>query len=260
MRALVASVLVGASLVGPAFAGPPTPGPACPPPKTAWLPGGYDVVTRQVPVPAVLTDRYMRVWETVTEPVIECREVPRMVPRQAPVFGLRQVPVYETRKTPICREVTVPVYAYRTKPVLGPSWTCANEEKLVPWWSINEKVQCGVTTERRVVGYKEERVKVGMATERCPQGFRTEMVACGTRTEQKVVGTREVRRCIGWRTETVESAPATVKQVCERVERPGRWVTLSDAAARPAPLPGTEVTLTNAEYRAELARNQRRGR
>ncbi len=249
------ALLVVAATGASAFAAPPEAG--CPPPRLAWLPGGVERVTRSVPVPAVLTDRYVPVYEVVTEPILEFHDVPKQVARQAPVYELREVPVFEKRRTPVVRDVTVPVYAYRAKPVLGPSWTCSNEERLVPWWHVNEKVQSGVTTERRVVGYREEQVRVGTATQRVQSGWRTEYVPCGTQRVTTVVGTRQVRRCIGWRTETIEAAPAGFKQVCERVERPGRWVTLSDAPVRPAPLPGSDVTLTGAEYAAALAQARR---
>lgn len=240
--------------------GETTAAPAPAGPRVVWLPGGYELVTRQVPAPAVLVDRYVPIYETWEEPIVECREVPKLVPRQVAVYDLRQVPVYETKRIPVVRDVSVPVFAYRSRPVMGPSWTCANEERLVPWWSVNEKVQSGVTTERKIVGYREERTQVGMRGERFQTGFRTEMVSCGTSQEQHVVGMRTVRRCVGWRTETVQVSPAGFKSVCERVERPGRWVTLSDTSVRPAPLAGTSATLTSAEYRAEYARSQRTGR
>lgn len=229
-------------------AAPATPPGACPPPRVVWLPGGYDLVTRQEPVAAVITERYVRVWETVEEPVFEAVEVPNLVPQKVAVYGLKPVPVYETRKTPVFGDVTVPVYAMRAKPVMGPTVACTGEEKMVPWWHVGEKVQCGVRRERRLLGYKTERVQVGTAQQRVVVGFRYEMTVCGTRTEQRMVRTQTVRRCVGWRTEASETAPAGTRGVCERVERTGRFVTLSDAPVRPAPLEGTTEVLTSAQY------------
>lgn len=234
-------------------AAPATPPGACPPARVVWLPGGYDLVTKQVPVPAVFTDRYVRIWETREEPVLETVDVPNLVPTKVPVYGTKQVAVFETRKVAVMGAVDVPIYAVRPHPVMGPTIACTGEEKSIPWWYVGDKVQCGVRREPRLLGYKTERVQVGTAPQRCVVGQKTEMKVCGTRCEQRVVGTKTVRRCVGWRLETHQTAPATTKSVCERVERPGRWVTLSDAPVRPAPLEGTSEVMTSAEYGSALA-------
>ena len=226
----------------------------CAPPRRALIPGGVEFVTRVVHVPPCLQERRVPIYAVVKEPIYGCRTVPQYGAVAAPIQATREEPIYEIRRTPICGMVDVPVYAQVCRTVMGLDFTSWREERMVPWLRVREEVPCGVRRERRVLGYKEEKVRVGTALRACKAGVRVERRFLGYGQEQTILGVREVRRIAGYRSETVVVYPARTESVTERFVRPGRWVTVSDAAVRPTALPSTEGVLTEAEFRAALAK------
>ncbi len=245
-------ILLGVLALGGGAARAETPT-TCAPPRRALIPGGVEVVTRVVQVPPCLQQRRVPIYEVAQEPIYGCRTVPQYGAVAAPIESTREEPVYEIKRTPVCGMVDVTVYAQVCKPVMGIDFTSWCEERMVPWTHVRVEVPCGVRKERRVLGYKEEKVRVGTTKVPCRAGWRVEKRFLGYGGEQTILGTREVRRIVGYRDEAVVVRPARTETVTERFQRPDRWVTVSDAVARPNALPATDAVMTETEFRAAVA-------
>lgn len=250
MRALLLGAVTWSLALGAAAAETQ---PTCAPPRRAFVPAAVETVTYERYVAPCVSQRRVPLYEVTQEPIYGCRLVPRYGAVQREVGKFREEPIYETRRTPVCVQAAVPIYAMRCKPVMAIDLFSWCEERMRPTFSVTERVPCGVRYEPKVVGFKEEKVQVGTVRVPCGESIRTERRLMGYEEQQFVVGTREVRRIVGYKDDTVIVTPARVETVTERVQRPGRWVTVCDDPGA-ALLENTSERMTEAQFAAIAAR------
>ena len=223
--------------------------------RVAAIPAHTHTTERTVTEPPRREKRRIARYETIQEPVYECKRIPVYGEREVPVYETVEVPVYRTEQVPVWGEKQVTTYKHVRKPVTIELWNpfgCENE--CVELWDTCEKVPDGTKTVKAVVAHEERTVACGTRLERKQVGTRMEKVLTGYRTEQVKIGERERRICVGHDEEWIVVAPARARTVTETTQVPCERVTVvPDGTTRDAPLAGTTRVLTQSQYEELLA-------
>lgn len=122
-------------------------------------------------------------------PVVKLRRVPVYADVEVPVFERRRAPRYREIMVPVFKNRCIPVYATRCVPVFEDACTLVLDPPFLPRFRTVRRV-AGWRHERVLRGERCERVPCGVRPHRIRDGFVEETVETGTRTERRLVGWR----------------------------------------------------------------------